>query len=385
VVETARIVPLDVPRSANVAELEAELSALWRSAAEDPTTRQAVTRACALALLVYVESEEAGREVSGVISEAMRQTPFRAVIMISEPQAAPAGLAAWVSAHCHLPTAGEKQVCCEEVTVRARGEAGRDLDKVVLPLTVPGLPVYLWWRAGRFSPPEYFEPILRVANRVLVDSARFPEPEKDLAELAAEVHERCGGAAFCDLNWTRITPWRELIAQCFDSVEMRPVLDRLTSVQFEYGSKSARAIIHQCESLLLTGWLASRLKWEPVPQPSEVPSERRRSLFRAGERAIEVQHVARSFEDGGAGVCISISLQAGGTSPAEVSLMRKPDGMVVSIRTEVEERVVGERTVRLEVPTEIDLINEELKISGHDRIYEEALDMVVRMTTAKVS
>ena len=115
-VETAKILPLEVPRTANVAALEGELSALWRSAAEDPAIRQAVTRACALTLLAYVESEEAGREVSGLIGEATRQTPFRAVIMISEPQAAPAGLMAWVSAHCHLPTAGEKQVCCEEVT-----------------------------------------------------------------------------------------------------------------------------------------------------------------------------------------------------------------------------------------------------------------------------
>ena len=69
-VETVKILPLEVPRSANVAALEAELSALWRSAAEDPATRQAVTRACALTLLIYVESEEAGREVSGLISEA---------------------------------------------------------------------------------------------------------------------------------------------------------------------------------------------------------------------------------------------------------------------------------------------------------------------------
>jgi len=385
VVETAKILPLEVPRSANVAALEAELSALWRSAAEDPATRQAVTRACALTLLTYVESEEAGREVSGVISEAMRQTPFRAVIMIAEAQATPAGLEAWVSAHCHLPTAGEKQVCCEEVTVRARGEAGRDLDKVVLPLTVPGLPVYFWWRAGRFSPPEPFEEILRVTNRVLVDSARFPEPEKDLAELAAGVHKYHRGGAFWDLNWTRITPWRELIAQFFDSVETRPFVDRLTGVQIEYEPMSARATIHQGESLLLTGWLASRLKWEPVPQPREGGGESRRFLFRVGERTFEVRHGARSFEDQGAGVCISISLQAGGTPPAKFSLRREPDGKVVSIRTEVAGRMAVERTVRLEVPSEVDLIIEELKISGHDRIYEEALDMVARMTTAKVA
>ncbi len=384
-IETAKIQPFGLSRQADVAALEAELSALWRSVAEDPATRQAVTRACALTLLVYVDSEEAGREVSSLISEATRQTPFRAVIMIAEPQATPTGLAAWVSAHCHLPAAGEKQVCCEEVTVQARGEAERDLDKVVLPLTVPGLPVYFWWRAGRYSPPAHLEEILRVTNRVLIDSARFPEPEKDLAGLAAEVHKYYGGGAFCDLNWTRITPWRELIAQCFDSMETRPRLDRLTGVQIDYAPMSARATIHQGESLLLTGWLASRLKWEPAPQPKEKGSAGRRFLFRAGERTMEVEHGARPLADESTGLCISISLQVEGTPSAKFSLMRKPDGKVVSIRTEVAGRVTSDRTVRLEVPDEVDLISEELKISGHDRIYEEALEVVARMAAGTVA
>lgn len=383
--ETANKLPLEVPRQVDVAALEAELSALWRSAAEDPATRQAVTRACALTLLTYVESEEAGREVSRLISEVTRQTPFRAVIMINEPQAAPAGLRAWVSAHCHLPTAGEKQVCCEEITVQARGEAGRDLDNVVLPLTVPGLPVYLCWRAGRFSPPEHFEQILRVTNRALVDSARFPEPEKDLSELAQEVRKYCGGVAFCDLNWTRITPWRELIAQCFDAVETRPFLDRLTGVLIEYEPTSPRAVIHQCESLLLTGWLAGRLRWEPVSRLAESPGEGWQFVFQAGGRPLEVRQAARSFEGQGAGVCIAISLQAGGTPPAKFSLMRRPDGKVVSIRAEVAGRAPVDRTVRLEVPSEAELIGAELKISGHDKIYEEALDVVSRMMASRVS
>ena len=65
--------------------------------------------------------------------------------------------------------------------------------------------------------------------------------------------------------------------------------------------------------------------------------------------------------------------------------MRRPDGKVVSIRTEVAGRLAVERTVRLEVPSEADLISEELKISGHDRIYEDALDVVAQMTTGSVA
>src|ERR1700730_13625058 len=113
------------PRAASVADLESELLALSRPTAEDA---EGVTRACALTLQVYVESEEAGREVSSLVSELTLQNPCRAIVIIAEPDGAPAGLAAWISAHCHLPTASEKQVCCEQVSIRARGEAVQALD-----------------------------------------------------------------------------------------------------------------------------------------------------------------------------------------------------------------------------------------------------------------
>src|SRR5271167_2921023 len=142
--ETLQLLTFGEPRPAQVADLEAELSALWRSAAEGPGS-QAVIRACALNLLVYVESEEEGREVSNVISQVTLQNPCRAIVMIIEPTSSRTAVTAWISAHCHLPVAGEKQVCSEEISVAASGDAVADLASVVVPLTLSGLPVYLWW------------------------------------------------------------------------------------------------------------------------------------------------------------------------------------------------------------------------------------------------
>src|SRR2546428_8368904 len=78
-------------RPASVAELEAELSALWRSAAEDPETRHAVLRSCALTLVVYVEDEAAGREVKDLINEGMRGNPCPAILVTPQREATPAG------------------------------------------------------------------------------------------------------------------------------------------------------------------------------------------------------------------------------------------------------------------------------------------------------
>ena len=130
---------LGEPRPANVGEIEAGLSAMWRSAAESSGGESAVTRASALTLLVYVDCEESAREVSNLIAEVTRQNPCRAVVMVMDPKGSPPGLMASVSAHCHLAPEGEKQICSEQITLNARGETGPELISVVLPLTVSGL------------------------------------------------------------------------------------------------------------------------------------------------------------------------------------------------------------------------------------------------------
>lgn len=366
------------PIQANVSELEAELSALWRSAAEGS---EAVTRSCALSLLVYTESEMAAREASSLIGDLTLQNPCRAVIMVAEREAKPPGLRAWISAHCHLPAGGGKQVCCEEITIAARGNAVEELSSVVLPLTVPGLPVVLWWRAGDFSPGKNFDQILRVTNRVLVDSARFRDPAADIAKLTSQV--RSLKHKFTDLNWARLTPWRELIAQCFDSTERRPYLNRLSDVRIEYEERSPRRVAQQVQALLLAGWLASRLNWSLASSLAAGDGAGWNFQFKAAGHPVRAHCGARRYEEGGKGVCFSIAMKTADVPPATFSLDRGCDGKVVTTRAEIPGRPAVGRSMRLEVPGEVELVNEELKFSGRDKVYEETIEMLASMAGAK--
>ena len=378
---TIEPIGLGEPRPANVADLEAEMSALWRTAAEDPAAENAVTRACALTLLIYVESDEAAYEVTNLVAEVTRQNPCRAIIMMLEPEAASTGLEAWVSAHCHLPVAGEKQVCSEQITIRARGEAGQGLASVVLPLTVSGLPIFLWWRAGNFSLPPYFDEILRVTQHVIVDTARFSPGAPHLQDLAAWLHKFSGRIQLTDLNWSRITPWRELIAQCFDSPDRRPYLDRLSEVRIEYEQDSSRLVTQRAQGLLLTGWLASRLGWEFVMSERREEAQPRAFYFKSSSGQVKVERNLKRV-DNACGVCFTIELRAEGASPARFSFMRGPDGKVVKTLAEVPGSLPMGRSVRLEVLDEVEILNEELKLGVRDRLYEEALSVVARMLAA---
>ncbi len=377
--ESMSTVVLAEPRPASIAHLEAELSALWRNAAEDPSTRDAVTHSCALTLLVYVESEAEGREVTELIGAVTAQHPCRVIILIAEPRGSPPGLAATISAHCNLPEPGAKQVCCEQITLHARGGAVENLDNVVLPLIVSGLPVHLWWRAGRFAPAAYFDQILRVADHVIVDSARFPSPEADLRMLAARFEAEHEALKITDLNWGRITPWRELVAQCFDHPGRRPYLDRLTEVRISYEAESTRVLTQRSQAMLLAGWLASRLKWDFVERRPEGNAEP--FIFCSGEREIRVEREARQFDGAGCGVCFTLELRADGPSLATFSFSRGPDGAVVKTRSEIPGGGTAGRTVRLEVMNEVAILNEELKLAGRDHVYEEAVQMAARMAS----
>ena len=368
---------LGEPRLANVAEIEASLSTMWRSAAESVSGKSAVSRASALTLLVYVDCEAAARDVSNLIAEVTRQNPCRAVMMVMDPKGSPAGLMASVSAHCHMASDGEKQVCSEQITLNARGDTGRELISVVLPLTISGLPIYLWWRAGNFDMPAYFDQVLRVTQHLIVDSARFAAAGADLRSLAAWLEKQSGRIRLSDLNWARATPWREIMAQCFDSSDRRPFLYRIREVHIEYEMASARLTAQRSQSLLLTAWLATRLGWEFERTESRGENMPRAFCFKSAGGDVKVERVLRKVEGGGSGVCFSFVIEADG---ARFSFSRGKDGKVVQTLAEVAGAVPIGRTVRIEAEDEIEILNDELMVSARDHVYEEALALVARMT-----
>jgi len=365
---------------ANVATLEDELSELWRAAAEDPGTEHPVMRASVLTLLAFVENEDDGRETFNLISRVIAQNPCRAILMAAEPRERPEGLSAWISAQCHLPPSGARQVCCEQIYVRARGEAVRGLDNVVLPLIVPELPVYLWWRSGRFAPPSSLDHVLHVTNRVLVDSGRFEEPEADLATLARQMERfrNADGMAFSDLNWARLTPCRELIAQNFDSDETRSHLQDLAEVTVEWQQEAGAEGTRTAQALLLTAWLASRLGWRPAARLTPSANPGRVLEFRRGDKPVRVEWVVNR-EAGRPSTPFQVNLKTGSAPPANFSVTESREEGIVRTRTEVPGRGPLERTARLVVMDEVELVNEELKFPHRDRIYEEALNLIAQM------
>jgi glucose-6-phosphate dehydrogenase assembly protein OpcA len=131
----------------------------------------------------------------------------------------------------------------ETALIRLKGEVVKHADSVVLPLLLPDSPVALWWPT---DPPEdpAADPLGSLAQRRITDSAAVTRGK------TSAIHRQCASYAKgnTDLAWTRITPWRALLAAALDQ---HPQKVTSASVTAERVSPSAD---------LLVAWLNERLK-----------------------------------------------------------------------------------------------------------------------------
>ena len=363
-----------------VAELERELTRLRRAqSAHAREQERTVARASVLNLIVYADREAHARRAARSIEQLAMQHPSRAIVVLSD-RGAREQAESRIEMFCHLSVAdGARQVNYEQILVRARGDVGDRLASAVIPLLVPDLPVFLWWTGTPPTSGRSFGDLVGLADRLIVDSADAARPEvllPGLLRLSAQAHGLFG---LTDLNWTRLTPWRQIVTSFFDVPSWRGFLGGITGLRVGFAVDMDGRDIHPSQALLFVGWLASRLGWRPLEMLA--PSEAGGLLFaiaRPDGARIKVR-VRPRFERGLAEGDISgIRLQAeSGPQLAEFVVKRQPDPAHQTATVLLNGERRWERTMPLPSPAIVELIGEELSIVSSDRTYEQALDALV--------
>jgi glucose-6-phosphate dehydrogenase assembly protein OpcA len=129
----------------------------------------------------------------------------------------------------------------ETVVLRTFGEVSDHADSVVLPLLLPDAPVVVWWPADAPDDPAK-DPLGALAQRRITDLYAAEHP---LDTLETRVRSYAPGDT--DLAWTRLTPWRSMLAAALDQARMEIVS---AAVESEADNPSAE---------LLSRWLEVRL------------------------------------------------------------------------------------------------------------------------------
>jgi glucose-6-phosphate dehydrogenase assembly protein OpcA len=127
--------------------------------------------------------------------------------------------------------------------IRLRGEVVKHSESVVLPLLLPDSPVAIWWPKDAPDDPAA-DPLGALAQRRITDAAASTTGKKRAMHTLCATYTKGN----TDLAWTRLTPWRALLAAALDQ---QPLRVRRASVTAERISPSAE---------LLRAWLSDRLR-----------------------------------------------------------------------------------------------------------------------------
>ncbi|WP_225799996.1 glucose-6-phosphate dehydrogenase assembly protein OpcA [Streptomyces sp. NK15101] len=269
----------------------------------------------AVLTLVVVTDEENAYDSVKAANEASREHPSRTLVVIKRHARTPRERQVTrLDAEVRLGTdAGSG----ETVLLRLYGEVGARADSVVLPLLLPDAPVVVWWPVDAPEVPSR-DPLGSLAQRRITDMYAVEDPLTALEKRAASY-----APGDTDLAWTRLTPWRSMLAAALDQA---PLTITSAAVESEAENPSAE---------LLARWFEVRLG---VP-------------------------VDRVVTDGPVVTAVRM-----GTPDGEIRIDR-PEGPVAHLA------IPGQpgRVLALKVRTTAELIAEELRRLDPDEAYAAAL------------
>ncbi|MFE4263812.1 glucose-6-phosphate dehydrogenase assembly protein OpcA [Streptomyces sp. NPDC056883] len=197
--------------------------------------------------LVIVTDEENAYDALKSANDASREHPSRIVVVIKRVSRSPRSRqGARLDAEVRV---GTDSGSGETVVLRLHGELVDHAQSVVLPLLLPDAPVVVWWPEG--APQDLAgDPLGALGQRRITDTYSCEHPIEALGSRAAAY-----APGDTDLSWTRITPWRSMLAAALDQ-QVHSVSS--ATVEGEDDNPS-------CE--LLAMWLADRLQ-VPVKRTS---------------------------------------------------------------------------------------------------------------------
>lgn len=276
--------------------------------------RHSGTAALGMVLTLVVDVEEQGHyDALRAAHSVAHEHPCRIITVIRRPAKGAPRLDAELQV-------GHEGALGETIMLRLYGTLRQHADSVVLPLLLPDAPVVVWWPGpGPKVPCD--DAVGALAQRRVTDAAGSARPLHTLQDRL--VGHMPGDT---DLSWTRLTPWRTLLAAALDQ-RYDPVAS--ASVSGARGNPSAE---------LLACWLESRLG---------VPVERRTSKG-PGITAVRLH-----------------------TQRGDIALTR-PDGRLATLSRPGQ----PDRRVTLPRRSVTDLLAEELRRLDPDEVYAETLGCV---------
>jgi glucose-6-phosphate dehydrogenase assembly protein OpcA len=360
-------------RQVEVSAIEDALTQLWTSSGGGA---RATMHTYVLNLIIFAGSRIDREEIEAVAARVGASHPARTIILYTSASTG-SRLDAWVSAQVEYPGADER-TGSEQITLEAAGESVRQLPGAILPHLIPDIPVVLWWPGeGVFAHPIFMQ-LMDASDQLVIDTGAYPDPLTMLPMLQTTMTEEYPGIAFLDVTWARMTPWRELTAQFFDSSQTRPYLDGVDRVIVTY-ALGADGEVRPEQGLLYASWLVSRLGWETIPNLRRL-GRQALLVVRREDVPVTIELSALRAEDLPAGSLLTTTLMAQHKdSTAAFTIQRADDREHAVVTMTMDDQTASERIVPMIEGTVADVLSDETMTVKRDHVFEEALTAATRL------
>lgn len=392
-------------------QTEQELALLWKISADNMRMGQNTNvRTSVLNLIISAPDIESAQHASKILRDLSSMHLARVTILILDSSDdTPTSVSTWITLRCFSVISDLMRHCFEQTTILATGSAVRSIANIAQPLLKAELPVYLWWLGDPPSDNSVFGSLVALSDRVIVDSTSFFNPEQDIYTLASLL-QASPGCALSDLNWSRLTTWRQLIAQFFDVADYRPYLAGVNSIEIAHAAapiatqmrtESGDVSPNPARALLLAGWLKARLGWNLTGDTlknvydtasgtytwymdrSTSPRLTRPLGSGRGKAAkrTSIHIYPQAYTDMHPGSICSVRLVSQVEDrQATFSIEREDDPDHVITSVELADETRPQRTVSLAMaPPESQLLGQELEIMKRDFTYEQTLEELAEL------
>lgn len=365
------------PRVVPLKRVEDELGALRKEGLSDNRAMTAVMRACTMTLVVLCDKNEDPADLEPLVSELVESHPARVILIAQNDASGEAALETRISSYS-TATGTPHRLVGEEIAFYPHGTQYLLLPSAVLALRVSGLPFILYWRGQPDLDDPLFHALVGECDQILFDSQHFTARAERINNTIARLRLEYPDVSFGDVNWQRIRPWREFVAQFFDDPANMEFLDCIASVEIDF---SVGFHGNQSASILLMAWLASSLSWRVIHDSYKRDGLTRSARFErhpygaSEEQHIEVVIHVLDQEDCMPGELTGIRIKTKGEAPDAIFQVKRRVGGFADVR-ELTPTRYSERCLMLNIPQESNVITSELDAPRRDRNYHRALELL---------
>lgn len=371
------------PKSVDISSINRELDDLWAAEARRVTGQNEppIAKVCTVNLLVYTKKTDDLEKAKDIIDKATNNHPLKVIMILAEDEEAGRSSSSEISGYCRLVEGGGIQICCEQITLSASGSQVLEIVSSASELLSPDLPVALWWIGDIDISNDSFKQLESVSDRLISDTLNIRKPIESMRQMA---HLATGhlNTALSDLNWLRITPWREVIADLFDPREMRSYLYDVSSLHIKYAPGDT---LNLCQSSMIAGWMQNLLQWNIVSSSYDADTGRvDAQLISIADKGIDIVIEPAVTDNVQPGYPVSIMLKYN-SGHTESLISYDSEKPFFDIESKTDGVLISRRDFRYKAESTGEMLAEELTSMSADPVYYGSLTAGYNLITRKTN